>query len=349
MLEDTAHSPDIYKPTNYWAVYEKKFLPELRKLGLRDFRSRRDSVLSSFGATDLAPAFGRIDVCKSGIFNNRFTEKIPFWTKFLTLQNHLLNGILPVSSLFRLEELEELLCDFARLYGEKAGARPLDAFEASLAGNPEHVIKKGGRAYTLPILTCYLRYAYCCNHINFDDIEILVELGGGSGKQAEVIKKLHPEICLLLFDITPQLYVCEQYLRQVFPGDVVSYRDTRNMVSVPEERKGKIFIFGNWKFPILEKIKIDLFWNSAGFQEMEPEVTANYLGYVNRQSRSVFLREAMKGKELARKKGDHGVLKKTTLEDYKRGLTNFRLVDMSPSLWPVGKRSVYSDSFWKRI
>lgn len=33
MLKDTAHAPNIYRPTNYLAVYEDRLLTELQKLG----------------------------------------------------------------------------------------------------------------------------------------------------------------------------------------------------------------------------------------------------------------------------------------------------------------------------
>ena len=81
------------------------------------------------------------------------------------------------------------------------------------------------------------------------------------------------------------------------------------MDSIPENHKGKIFICGNWNFPILENVQIDLFWNSASFQEMEPDIVANYLEYINAQANAVFLRADMKGSpnKVAKKKGDMGV------------------------------------------
>ena len=67
MLKDTADCSDIYKPTNYWTHYEKIFVPELQKLGLHDFRRRKNSTLSSFGGTDLSLSSGQIDMLKSRV------------------------------------------------------------------------------------------------------------------------------------------------------------------------------------------------------------------------------------------------------------------------------------------
>jgi len=76
MLDDLVHAPDIYKSTKFWTVYEKIFLPELRKLRFRDFRRRKKLVLSSFEATDLVPSYG-INLFESRIFYNLITSKIP--------------------------------------------------------------------------------------------------------------------------------------------------------------------------------------------------------------------------------------------------------------------------------
>ncbi|EMM79683.1 sugar O-methyltransferase domain protein [Leptospira interrogans str. 2006001854] len=35
-------------------------------------------------------------------------------------------------------------------------------------------------------------------------------------------------------------------------------------------------------------MKIDLFWNAASFQEMEPDVVSNYLTIVNESAKAIF-------------------------------------------------------------
>ena len=348
MLADTKLASELYRPSNYWAEYEKKFIPELKRIGLRDFRRRENSVLSSFSATELAHNLGQINLVKSRLLNNKIVRRIPHWSKFVGLLNTVLNKALPIKGTYSISDFERLLFDYACLQGEKSGAKPLTDLDASLIGNPRQVLHFEDSAYTMPILTFYLQYAYCSKFINFDNLTTIVELGSGSGKQIEVIKKLHPNISYLLFDIPPQLYICEQYLQSVFPGDVVSYRDTRELKSISNIQPGKIYIFGNWKFPIIDEIDLDLFWNAASFQEMEPDIVANYLKYVNKSAKTAFLLEVMQGKEIASRPGEHGVLKQTTLDNYIAGLPDFSIKDMSPPYWPINKRHVYSNSFWCR-
>jgi len=171
--------------------------------------------------------------------------------------------------------------------------------------------------------------------MDFDSIDTMMEIGSGSGKQIEVIRKLHPDVCFYVIDVPPQLYVCEQYLSVLFPDSVVSYRRTRTMKIIPEERQGKVFIIGNWKIPELASLNYDLFWTSASFQEMEPDIVLNYLKYVNQQvNKYVFLCEVMEGQQLANVKGEYGVLERTKLEHYRIGLRDFRLQDLSRAVFP---------------
>ena len=364
MLSDLETAPEEYRPTNYWQVHERRFLPELQRLGLRDFRRRRNSVLGSFGATDPEPL--QLDFFHSVLFNNPVTRLLPFHERVLHFFNRLGHvrpltqqtlrrcmAIAPVRTfdyyIVSPADLRQMSYDYVRQQGELAGARPIHAFEASLVGNPADVFAMEGRWYTMASLFYYLHYVYCSRFLDFGGVRSYAELGSGMGKQVEVLKKLHPEICFLLFDIPPQLYVCERYLSTVFSGEVVSYERTRTWTEPPQPEPGKIFIFGSWQFPILASAQIDLFWNAASFQEMEPDVVGNYLRYVNQCAATVFLHEFMQGKEIARRKGLAGVLKPTTLEHYRRGLSNFELVDLAPSRKPAGHPLPHhSDSFWRR-
>jgi len=326
-------------------------------MGLRNFRRRRRSILSTFGATDYSPSSAAL---------NRDPFDPPAGAK-LRLKQLLLGLVLNIKPVLKILNsfaeayvggsrggVQRLGYEFAKCYGEKSGAKCLDQFSASTAGNPEDVFAVNGNTYTTSVLQYYMLYAYCCQYMKFDSIRTIMELGCGSGKQIEVIRALHPHLCFYLFDIPPQLYVCEQYLAAVFPGSVVSYRETREMAELPEPQEGKIHLFGTWKLPDLERSQWDLFWNSASFQEMEPDLVLNYLSFVNRLTRQyVFLQENMRGMKQARRKGEFGVLDPTTLEHYNQGLPGFETVDISDSvdLWHmrglIEARS-YTSSFWRR-
>ena len=150
------------------------------------------------------------------------------------------------------DDLNFLCFQLAKFYGESCGAKSINDFDCSNVGNPENVFYVKGKMYTFWSLSFYVQYAYCCKYMNFNSIYTIMELGSGAGKQTEVLKKLYPNMTFYLFDIPPQLYVCEKYLSKVFPDDVITYEETRNLKKIPEDHKGKIFIFGSWKIADLD-------------------------------------------------------------------------------------------------
>ena len=285
---------------------------------------------------------------------NRYMRKLPFWSKLLDGANgtlQALSRLLPARATISLLDLHEATFRLADCVGRASRAKPLADFTVSLAGNPEDVFLMDGKTYTSTTLYYYLRYAYNCRFFDFDGRKTIVELGSGSGKQAELVKRLHPDVTYLLLDIPPQLYVCEQYLKTVFPGCVVSYRETRQWTDLTGLRPRHIHILPNWKFPLIASSGVDLFWNAASFQEMEPEVVANYLRFVAASAAAVYLQQIMSGKEVATAPGTVGVKQPTTLRDYAANLGEFRCEDLSPCLVPPlfqGYLGGYSDSFWTR-
>jgi putative sugar O-methyltransferase len=348
MMEDLGQAPPQYRPTNYWQYYQNVLVPALKQSGLRDFRRSRNPVLSSFAAVDLVRPIASMAPMpiRSKLLNNRITRQIPGW---LAMLNSLKSALLATPSMtvhdsLTPEALRMLYYGYAENQGSRAAhAKPLSSVEMSLYGNPEDAFAVEGRRYSLAFLDKYLRYAYAARFVDFGKVKVFVELGSGSGKQAELLRKLHPDVCYLLFDIPPQLYVAHQYLSAVFPGSVVPYRETRALKTLNRFEPGKIYMFGTPQFPLLESVPMDLFWNGASFQEMEPDVVENYLSVVNRRASAVYLHELMEGLSVARK-GEKGVLEPTTLAHYRRFLSSFELMDMAHGLPHLS----HAESFWRR-
>ncbi len=340
MLHDEVIAPDPFKATNYWRVYQDRFVPELRTRGLTDYRSRSDSVLSSFGATDLHPQSRRIQ-------RNPLIRRMP-----KRLQKRIARCAMRTRAYKRRRHraLSEYIHE-AREYGLAIGCPDILDFTTTLAGSPEDFIQVNGNVYTASHINHYLQYAYCAKHIDFERISLFAELGPGSGKQIEVIKRLHPKTTFCVFDLAPQLYVCEQYLKTLFPESLISYRSNRSLTAIPPDSPGKIYILGAWQFPLVAAQKVDLFWNSASFQEMEPCVVNTYLQHVCESAQYVYLREVPFGKGLASSPGDAGVLERTTLKHYLRNLDRWELLDIDRS-YSLGPSEVsqqpYFDALWRR-
>lgn len=352
MLKDLHAAPESYRPTNYWQYYERRFVPWLREHGLRDLRRQPSHgpahTFTSMGATDLHQPlvrFARFE--ESRLLANKYIRRVPGWGEGMwRLSCAVQRWLLPDDQ----APAQRLTWEYTRARGDEAGARPLQELSFSMHGNPEDAFEVDGNWYTRAALFYYLQYAYATRFYDFSAGRTYVELGSGGGKQAEILRLAHPEMCLVLFDLPPQLYVAHQFLGAAFPGDVVSYQEVRETEDLSTlVAPGRIILAGSWRFPDVDAIRPDLFWNAASFQEMEPAVVANYLAFVGRSAGAVYLHEMMSGKEVAPRPGMSGVLRPTTLEHYRAGLSNFDLVDVSPTLLPTATElPMHSNAFWRR-
>jgi putative sugar O-methyltransferase len=346
MLEDSKHFPEIYQPTNYWSFYQNHIINHIRAEGLKTFRSSENEYLSTFGARDLHPIKAPIT---SLIALSRSEEEAKQYIEYLALA-----AKYPDVDLFpfdiSLNDLNETAFRLTVAHGIICGAKPLSEITASLAGHPEYFFSVNGKSYTYAFLSAYWRYCFCCQYINFDDIDVIVELGMGTGKQAEVVKKLHPHITYYLIDLPPQAYLTGQFLKAIFGDVVMDYNVYRNQPMI-SSKPGSINILCNWQ---MESLKIDqktLFWNAASFGEMEPHIVDHYLNIASRWSNYIYLHQCMKGKEQG-KKGEGGVLKQTRFEDYHNFLQeSYHLVSRASAYGALKKLSDsggYEDTLFKK-
>jgi putative sugar O-methyltransferase len=276
MMADMRRADPLYQPTNYWAFYESKFLPELRAKGLRDFRRRRNSVLSSFGATDLVtrPRLG-------------VTGSIPgarYVSRALTAAAEHFPGVRLVEG-YRNDAVVEYFYWHTRAKFERAGL-DISVCATTDTGSPEDVVEIHGGRWSLGHLQMGAILADAAPHLTFDPSAVYMELGTGLGRNIEILARLMPDATLLMFDIPPQLYVSHQYMTAVFGDRVIGYREgmaidpARDAAAI----RGRIVIQPTWRIPDWTAVRIQGFWNSASFSEMESPVVANYLTQVRRMS-----------------------------------------------------------------
>jgi putative sugar O-methyltransferase len=79
--------------------------------------------------------------------------------------------------------------------------RSLNEIGVSDIGEPAILYENNGRKIEYQTLDLYSRCAYVAKFMDFNKINTIVELGSGSGAQAELIAKLHPGITLVLLDV----------------------------------------------------------------------------------------------------------------------------------------------------
>jgi len=313
MMDGLKNAGDLYRPTNYWSHYEKYSMQEIRSKGLHNFRGRRNSRMCTFSASDLC-IHPRLRV--PGEFPK-------FGANFaLSMLTELLEKLdLLIINDFPPQDPTKYYYRIVKSKFEKV-SQNLDKCPTSPYGGPEDMVMINGKPWSVAHLHACSMWADSAAHIPYKDGMVFCELGAGMGRVEEVMAQLFPSSTLLIFDIAPQLYVSQQYLTSVFGQKVIGYDEAIKIVpeqgSIPEKIKGKIVILPNWKMPEWEKSKIDIFWNSASFSEMEPNVVRNYLGHVKNMSPEYIFINALSGGNYwgEWKPGQGGTKEKINDEDY---------------------------------
>jgi putative sugar O-methyltransferase len=225
---------------------------------------------------------------------------------------------------------------------------PVCNLEVSRYGNPfgfEH----GHRFLTRSALFFYMRYAYVAEQVNFALIDTVVELGSGAGKQAEVLKQLHPHLTIVLLDTAPSLYVAERLLTTAYPDATVPYRETRDpgCALVP----GHIHFFGNFRVGDVAPIGNTLFWSAATLEEMEPAAVAHYGRAITPWAESLYLHGCFGA---TRRSGLDAIVASgpTPYAAYVDAFPEHELVDRriahSGLAELVDRAGTYDDTFWAR-
>lgn len=311
MMRQVSDSPDLYKPTNYWHFYQTKLLPELRYTGLKDYRRRYKSVLASFGAADIPVMTGLKYHSLQGRVIARIKNKV-FSKALFEMQKA---GCLETTII---SPTQESIVEYFHKYVKEAFLevfnRSMDGLGTTTHGNPEHVFKIDGGLWSLSHLLYLKEICDAAKYINLPNDLLYVEIGGGMCRTIEILANLLPNATFVDFDLPPQLYVAHQYLQKVFGDRLVDYNSALRIPApgsegIPSEIRGKIILLHPAKIQEWSGLRPHICWNSASFQEMEPEVVKNYLDcFKSMRPDHVYLSEVEHGHSwVNEKEGDGGV------------------------------------------
>lgn len=137
----------------------------------------------------------------------------------------------------------------------------LDKFEEPLEGNPVHYIMFD-RPITIDLGCSILEYWNLSKKIDFSKINTIYEIGGGYGRTAYVITKLHPHIKYVMYDLKTTSDISKRYLTSVAPWGNFEFKS-------PEELDGDCDLF----------ISIDC------LAEMTIDTVNNYFEFIDKHSK----------------------------------------------------------------
>ena len=344
MISDMEKSGALYQPTKYWKEYTYKVTELIRKVGLHDFRRSNEEFLSSFGCLDTAPSL------QFSNFLNRSTNLEKHTNDFLDPAFKVANSLwesgtpvgpdgLTIKNFFLMSK---------RLANAKAmevGLKPLSELSISRYGNPFGYIKNDSH-HTFRSIYYFNFVCFIAQFVDLSQYSTVVEIGSGSGAQTEILKKMFPQLTIILLDLAPQLYIAERYLSKSLPSDVIPYQESNSENWKGPLLPGKIYCLPLRAIEALAPEGKVLFWNAASFGEMEPNVLQNYAKHISLFSTHLFLMQMFSGK--------NGTDNPVNMPIYERAFSSYELLGktystLADTITPIFEDSaVYHNTFWER-
>lgn len=331
MLSDMGVADRMFKPTNFWESGLDRIIEDIKKCGFENFKSHRSSH------------FFYVPV-----YREMYSFKFGF-ARFLCRLLGLIIGKKAAGRIIRKVDREDAAECAYRVFraADTVTAPSLMQFSESEAGNPVEQFTFEGQHYSKGSLNYLRGLAFMKKHVDTSKIKSILELGGGYGVLGEILLTAGENLFYVNVDIPPLAAVSTYYLSKVLGQDrVLAYDKTRDMdiIDVEEIRKEyDCVVICPWQMPRLRG-NFDLFVNYVSFQEMEPDVVRNYVTIVEKMTkRYVLLRNSKFGKNVARKKGEIGVITPLTSDETIAMFENFRPV--ARDSYCFGWASPYGDFF----
>ncbi len=319
MEADMSTADALYQPTYYWKICVDRMRAELEQHGIEGFRSLPSAlahVVPTYFFADLAS-----DQEAFAALSSKLHDQLPEREK-----NHIwLDDFLSGRS--------QAMADYRTHIAGAIDRRPFtrDASESDV-GKPIGQLEVDGRRYSRSMLNYLLGLDFAKQCVDDLPVDTVLEIGGGFGTLGEILlQDSRNDSFYIDVDLPTTALLSTYYLRQVFGSDrVAAYDATRETESIDIARVRKAqqaMILCPWQLPRLVG-QVDLFVNFISFQEMEPDVVANYLAQVDRlAAKYVLLRNIREGREVAREKGALGVIDPVTSGHYDEMLPGYDLVD----------------------
>jgi putative sugar O-methyltransferase len=278
MLEDQKNERTLYKPSSYWSYYSRRISNAIREDGLKTFRSN-SRIGKGYADTASMDPFELLanDSLKHKVhkyIRNNGAVKKYFLDPYIKQNRSYFQQAQNYRNLHYTDILGPWYTKFSKEH----------SLPDTLVGEPQDTVTINGQKIGFAYLGAFLRIFQYSKHVDFSKIESVFEIGGGFGAFAHTLLHLYPNIKKFVYlDIPPIVYVGTQYLKHFYPDEVLDYSQTRKlqMLSFEPDNKRKIVAICPWQIENLDT-KIDLFWNSASFQEMTPAIVENYGTHIGR-------------------------------------------------------------------
>lgn len=270
MNHDQAKQLDIYQPGEYWMNMADRTLLEINKYGINEFRGTSNSIANSCSDNrriDIRPEYNKFlggKIAKQIIklfkpLNILYKRQVALTKIYLDTCNDLVQKIIDLNP-----KINHLLETYKVPY--------------SLLGDCYSKVKVKEEEYSVYYLDLLERHNNIAQHIDFNQINSVFEIGGGFGVNIHLLIENHPNIKKVLYlDIAPNLYIGTQYLKAFYGDAVIDYTHLKNkdQIKFTDNDELEILCIAPWQIENFTD-HVDLFMNSCSFVEMSEKIVNNY-------------------------------------------------------------------------
>ncbi len=325
MLQDMNTQSELYRPTAFWERALTSLVTGLKEGGIENFRALPQS-LSFFVPTYAFPLHLMEKERLQPVIDTLHSLETPCKRSTLRVKNFLSGQQLAMAD-YRVQAASDIDCPpFTNAISESTTGNPLEQFEFD------------GRRFSRSFLNYLLGINFLKKHVKNQQIENVLEIGGGFGTLGEILLGDNRNNCFYIdVDIPPLSFVSAYYLGHVFGKEHIgSYEELRSSDLLEIEKLKKHYkaaCLCSWQLPKLSG-KIDLFVNFISFQEMEPFVVENYCNHILRlEPEFVLLRNLKEGKQKKTDSRPQGVETPILGTDYDTFLPGYNLIDTDTTIF----------------
>lgn len=271
----------VYLPSKYWNMLGEKNIDQLNKDGFKNIKIKQGLDYFQFL------------VFEWSYWQFQFVWKRSSWiTKIRAVLPALTS---PTFSHFPMEERQRWLFAYYHYllwdYVKKIDYKNLLSLPEPRYGNPL-LFHWRNHTFTQDLLNSIIETYSILEAlaIGVKDPKVIVEVGGGYGRNAYVLKKMFPKSKIVMVDIVPGIVLAQWYLHKVFPRKkVLGISDFNNFKEVKKRYEKADFVFLlPHQIEMLPDKSVDLFININSFQEMTYEQIKTYFNQIARLTTGIF-------------------------------------------------------------
>lgn len=271
----------VYLPSNYWKVVGEKAKTQFIKDGFNKFKIREG-----------------LDYFQFLIYEWNYWQFQYVWKKsnLLTKIRAIVPAIIsPKFNNFPMVRRQKwvfmyyhfLLWDYVKKQDKK---NLLELYEP-LFGSPL-LVKWRNHTFTQDLLNSILETYSVLRALAYAKTtpRVILEVGGGYGRNMYVLKKTYPNSKIIMVDIPPAIILAQWYMSKVFPGSqILPIGDYKSFEEIKEKYNNADFVFLlPHQINLIPHKSINLFININSFQEMSFEQIRMYFKYVNKLTKGIF-------------------------------------------------------------